>query len=212
MGIGELGVCFLLALPLAGLELQLEPESVTVQPWPLEEHNAPQILMTLQILKLAMSRPVQVSIMKYSGRRLILSLWDGGKENTLSGCHCSSKLNEIQWQPLNVIPLGRRKGDHIIQMITMSLTTLYLFSFQKCRLANYHLLQYKWSHLAASTVSLTKTRCLFPFPLNEASFRKLMILTLYLTINSEQFLFHFLTQNLTLTFNEDFIFDPICKP
>jgi hypothetical protein len=61
MAIGELGVCFLPALPLVGPEPELELEIVTVLPQTLQDNNAPRILMIRQILKLAMSGIVQVS-------------------------------------------------------------------------------------------------------------------------------------------------------
>ena len=54
MEIGELGVCFLPALPLVVLELKLEPEFVTVLHQFLKENNAQLTSMIHQILKSAM--------------------------------------------------------------------------------------------------------------------------------------------------------------
>ena len=54
MEIGEIGVCFLPALPLAVLELKLEPEIVTVLSQLLKETNAQLTLMIHQTLKIAM--------------------------------------------------------------------------------------------------------------------------------------------------------------
>ncbi len=93
------------------------------------------------LLKLILTLISFFQLFFFSQSRLMWSLW---------GC------DKIQWKLVNEITLGPRETYRIIQMITISYSTLHLFSFKKCPIDHIH---YTWFFKAVCNMSLAPQAC-----------------------------------------------------